>query len=59
MPVFYTPDNLDDSCSYWTSPACFILQNMEGFGRSIKDYNLKLDADGIPLISECSKHDFF
>jgi len=30
-----------------------------GFCKSIKDYNMRIDSDGNPLIEDCQKNNFF
>ena len=55
VPYFYTPDDLDHHCPLTPLAQAFKLA---GECVSLESYGMLEDDDGLPLISECQKHDF-
>ena len=56
-PVFYSPEVVEDHCPYTSLLAAYT--RWVGHCTPFKDYNMEKDEEGIPLISECVKQDFF
>jgi endoglycosylceramidase len=56
VPHFYTPKELDDHCPLTPLGIAF---HLAGQCVALRSYHFEEDADGLPLISECQKHDFF
>lgn len=61
MPNFYAREIINNG-TYCVNPTLdWVLSPVfkaVGFCTSIKDYGMRLDADGNPLIEDCQKHNF-
>ena len=54
MPTFYAP-NLEDTCPF-NVPG--VLFKWIGACKSMKDYGMRMDEQGLPLIEDCLKNTF-
>ena len=55
VPHFYTPSTIDHKCP---NSILAIVFRLAGRCVPLESYNMETDADGLPLLTECQKHNF-